>query len=161
MMVDSGAERSALSPAAAARCGLSPLLDTSFTSRVGGVGSAKGHGRVHYATVAFPDARGGGGGCGGGAVFEVGFDVFDWPAPDFDGILGLDFLSRYGAVLDLSGLSGTARGPPNGALTLAAPSALAAHGRAVRADSAAAGDQGGRVVVPLAFSGAHDAADAA
>jgi len=57
-LVDTGAERSAMSPAAAARVGLAPrLLDPGFTRTVEGVGSAVGFGLTFFAPGAWHAKR--------------------------------------------------------------------------------------------------------
>ena len=103
-MIDSGAERSGMSPRAAYRLGLTPrLLDDSFSRTVTGVGMSRGHGRVHFCEIRF-DEKGDAKGSASSPLFVASFDIFDWPpnATEFDAIIGLDFLLRYGASLDFS-----------------------------------------------------------
>ena len=162
-MVDSGAERSAMSPAAAKRVGLMHLLDDSFARQVSGVGSARGHGRVHYAEVRLQNAQSVNRshqavGVEGASVEQAGltntpsgqevllgaaFDVFDWPssASDFEAILGLDFLLRHHAILDFAG----------GSMTLALPRA-GKEGGVEESD--------GVLLVPLFSGSEHEAGEA-
>mmetsp|Transcript_4160 Transcript_4160/g.12963 ORF Transcript_4160/g.12963 Transcript_4160/m.12963 type:complete len:257 (+) Transcript_4160:170-940(+) len=91
-IVDTGAERSALSPAAAKRCGLEHLLDPSFSRTVKGIGSAVGFGRVHYCCIAIASVD-----------FHAAFDVFTWPEDvRFEGIIGLDMLVKASAIVDVA-----------------------------------------------------------
>ena len=132
-LLDTGAERCAMAPSAADKSGLTPLIDETFAHTVVGVGSSRGHGRVHYATISFAaDSADPAGQTGEGAItidgqgsnvsptFLASFDVFDWPTSagtDFDAILGLDFLVRYQGVIDFAtntlALNTTARDAPN------------------------------------------------
>ena len=172
-LLDTGAEHCAMSPSAAKRCGLQPLVDESFGGVAGGIGTAAKQGRVHYAKVTLgkgvaaapPDA------CAPAAAaapasagkdaaaereaiaampikkiaeelkqlgawkddhgmyeksefvdallaarrknpdagpapiqFEVAFDVMDWPPHvNFAAIVGIDFLARHKAVIDVCG----------------------------------------------------------
>ena len=127
-LLDTGAEHCAMSSDGAARCGLQPLVDETFGGTVGGIGTAAKHGRVHYAKVTFKgpvaapagteEAGGGSDGvaadrnntngadapvpAGGAPLFEVAFDVMDWPPHvKFEAIIGIDFLARYKAVVDV------------------------------------------------------------
>jgi hypothetical protein len=115
-LLDTGAEHCAMSSAGAARCGLQPLVDETFGGSVGGIGIAAKHGRVHYAKVAFKrpvaaqtatSAAAGGGAdavvtAGVAPLFEVAFDVMEWPPHvKFEAIIGIDFLARYKAVVDV------------------------------------------------------------
>ena len=50
-LLDTGAEHCAMSPSAAKRCGLQPLVDDSFGGVAGGIGTAAKQGRIHYAKV--------------------------------------------------------------------------------------------------------------
>ena len=97
-----------MSTSGATKCGLQPLVDESFGGVAGGIGTAAKQGRVHYAKVTLPVA--------GGAstspdheappphFFEVAFDVMAWPPHvNFDAIIGIDFLARYKATIDVSG----------------------------------------------------------
>lgn len=129
-LLDTGAERCAMSAGAAARCGLQPLVDESFGGLAGGIGTAAKHGRVHYAKVHIKtqEARPTGDSAAAGAtsdppteatgatkegdkptaaappLFEVAFDVMSWPPHvTFDAILGIDFLVRYKALIDVCG----------------------------------------------------------
>ena len=80
----------------AARCGLRPLLDESFGGTSHGLGTASKHGRVHYAKVKAAT------GCGSSADLEVAFDVMEFPShATFDAILGIDFLARHRALIDV------------------------------------------------------------
>ena len=115
-LLDSGAQRSAMSLAAAKRCGLAELIDASFSRGVAGgdglvtgpssrgsgfagpsAGSgvarlSRGHGRVHFCEISIADV-----------TFEHALDVIEWPpsAVDFEAILGLDLLARGDATIDL------------------------------------------------------------
>jgi hypothetical protein len=101
-LVDSGAEHSALSPSMAKRSGVAHLIDSKFAGNIGGVGTTNGYGRIHYAKIHFRNS------IEGEKVrpplFELGFDVFEWPpsAIEFDAILGIDFLKRYKATIDVA-----------------------------------------------------------
>ena len=93
-LVDSGADRCGMSIEAADRCGLRGLIDASFSKTVAGMGTTQGLGRVHYVELEL-----------NGLTFRAGFDVMRWPdhAAEFESILGLDFLVRCRAMLDLGG----------------------------------------------------------
>lgn len=96
-LLDTGAERCAMSAASAARCGLRPLLDESFGGMGMGFGTASKHGRVHYAKVKAATAGG-----SGSVDLEASFDVMDFPShAHFDAILGIDFLVRHKALIDV------------------------------------------------------------
>ena len=95
-LMDTGAERSALGVEAADRCGLSELVDESFSRRVGGIGgSTDGCGRVHYCEISV-----------GGGLFHAGFDVLRLPPRvEFEALLGIDFLERGSASITMSTLA--------------------------------------------------------
>lgn len=95
-LVDTGAEKCAISAACAERCGLKPLVDESFGGLSGGMGVVTKHGRVHYAKMGATCAH------GTAIQLEVAVDVMQWPVhAHFDAILGIDFLTRYKAVIDV------------------------------------------------------------
>lgn len=95
-LMDTGAERSALGVEAADRCGLSELVDESFSRRVGGIGgSTNGCGRVHYCEISV-----------GSVPFQAGFDVLRLPPRvKFEALLGIDFLERGSASITMSTLA--------------------------------------------------------
>ena len=132
-LLDTGAEHCAMSAGGASRCGLQPLIDSSFGGVAGGIGTTAKHGRVHYAKVQLVGSSVVGGAGGAAAptsvestasatppaaapaaapaeqtttasnpLFEVAFDVMTWP-PNvcFDAILGIDFLARHKALIDV------------------------------------------------------------
>ena len=97
-LLDTGAEHSALSTSASERCGLKPLVDESFGGVAGGIGTTSKQGRVHYAKITVKGAA------GTGVQLEAAFDVMEWPkSATFDAILGIDFLVRYKAIIDVCG----------------------------------------------------------
>ena len=143
-LLDTGAEHCAMSAVGATRCGLQPLVDSSFGGVAGGIGTTAKQGRVHYAKVELVGASSSSdvGGAGvatalastadapvappaattavampttpksDGArapaeasskpLFEVAFDVMTWPPHvSFDAILGIDFLARHKALIDV------------------------------------------------------------
>ena len=148
-MIDSGSERSAVSPAAMRRLGLAPLLDASFAGSGSGVGGSVAKlGRVHYAELAFEAAARGDETAEGprACSFACAFEVMTWPASarDFEAILGLDFLVRHRAVLDL----------PAGVMRLELAPAAAAAGAPPRPAEARYVD------VPLAYDAEQEEIEA-
>ena len=100
-LLDTGAEHCAMSQAGSTRCGLQPLVDENFGGVVGGIGTATKQGRVHYAKVSLPAAENKG---DDAPLFEVAFDVMSWPEHvNFEAIIGIDFLARYKATIDVCG----------------------------------------------------------
>jgi len=118
-LLDTGAEHCAMSSEGAKRCGLQPLVDESFGGQVGGIGTASKQGRVHYAKVSLsgnapaaaePEAKKDGEAAvpptPTGPQFEVAFDVMSWPPHvNFEAIIGIDFLARHKAMIDVCGNS--------------------------------------------------------
>lgn len=74
--VDSGAQSTILSYAAAERCGLLRLLDRRFAGLARGVGSARILGRIHIAPLKL-----------GNTFFDCSFTILD--SPDIEFLLGL------------------------------------------------------------------------
>ena len=101
-LLDTGAEHCAMSASGATKCGLQPLVDESFGGVAGGIGTATKSGRVHYAKVAL--AQPSGAATTPPAQFEIAFDVMSWPPHvSFEAIIGIDFLARYRATIDVCG----------------------------------------------------------
>ena len=86
--VDSGAQKTIISSKWCQHCDLEGLLDERFSGMAKGVGFQKINGRVHYAMMEIE-----------GKFFSTSFDVLE--GQDIDILIGLDFLKRHRACIDL------------------------------------------------------------
>ncbi|CAD7933179.1 unnamed protein product [Amoebophrya sp. A25] len=94
VLVDSGAQTSALSRRVVDRLNLWPIVDRSFARNLGGIAgsvTSGSHGRLHYTRLRLGPS---------GARFDCAWEVLDLPGYEtgFEGIIGLDFLAPSGIV---------------------------------------------------------------
>ena len=87
-MVDTGAQMTIISAKTAVACGIMRLVDTRYAGMAKGVGTGVILGRVHMTPLVL-----------GGQHFSASFSVMQ--KADMDFLLGLDFLRRFGAVVDV------------------------------------------------------------
>merc|ERR1712087_218987 len=87
--VDSGAQKTIISSKWCTKCKLDNKIDERFSGMAKGVGFQKIAGRVHYAMLEIE-----------GQFFTTSFDVLE--GQDIDILIGLDFLKRHRASIDLS-----------------------------------------------------------
>ena len=87
-MVDTGAQSTIISARTAVACGIMRLVDTRYAGMAKGVGTGVILGRVHMTPLVL-----------GGQHFYASFSVME--KADMDFLLGLDFLRRFGAVVDV------------------------------------------------------------
>lgn len=86
--VDSGAQMTIMSQACARRCGVMRLIDERFKGVAQGVGSSNILGKIHLNPIKI-----------GGQVFLSSYTVLEQDSMDF--LLGLDFLRKHQAIIDL------------------------------------------------------------
>jgi len=86
--VDSGAQKTIISSKWCEKCDLEGILDERFSGMAKGVGFQKIKGRVHYAMMEIE-----------GKFFSTSFDVLE--GQDIDILIGLDFLKRHRANINL------------------------------------------------------------
>lgn len=88
--VDTGAQMTVVSSRCLQRCKLAERIDTRFKGIAAGVGAARILGRVHLATIRF----------GAHTAVDVSLSVLEQNhGPDL--LIGLDFLRKYQATIDL------------------------------------------------------------
>ena len=88
-MVDSGSQATVISLQWATACGIGRLIDTRYAGMARGLGTESLLGRIHSAPVKV-----------GKSYFNMSLVVMD-PCPLPDMLLGLDFLRRFDACIDL------------------------------------------------------------
>jgi DNA damage-inducible protein 1 len=86
--VDSGAQMTIMSKAAAERCGIMRLMDTKYQGTAVGVGKASILGRIHMAPLVI-------------GTTHFPFSVTVLEQGDMPFLFGLDMLKRYAACIDL------------------------------------------------------------
>lgn len=105
-LVDCGSQTSCLNVTVVKKMGLEQIVDSSFARAIGGIGGASAggnFGRIHYATIAMGESS--------HVEFPIALEVLNLAqvtpagaANKFDAILGLDFLARNKAEIDLQEL---------------------------------------------------------
>ena len=88
-MVDSGSQATVISLPWATACGIARLIDKRYAGTARGLGTANILGRIHSVAVKT-----------GKSYFYMSLVVMD-PCPRVDMLLGLDFLRRFDACVDL------------------------------------------------------------
>merc|ERR1712226_18191 len=87
--VDSGAQKTIISSKWCEHCNLTNILDDRFSGIAKGVGFQKITGRVHYAMLEIE-----------GQFLSTSFDALE--GQDIDILIGLDFLKKHRANIDLA-----------------------------------------------------------
>ena len=122
--VDSGAQMTIMSESTAAKCGILRLVDRRYQGVAKGVGEAKIIGRVHMAPIKV-----------GNSFFYSSFTVLEGDGMEF--LLGLDFLSKHRACIDLSSTPRCLRLGDSEAVPFLQEGDLPQHARGTQAPPAA------------------------
>jgi DNA damage-inducible protein 1 len=143
--VDSGAQMTIMSEKTAERCGILRLVDRRYQGVAKGVGEAKIIGRVHMAPIKV-----------GGSFFYSSFTVLEGEGMEF--LLGLDFLSKHRACIDLAANPRCLRLGDSEAVPFLQEGDLPHHARGTQKPDAETSAGGGAAAAGSGSSGAGAAA---